>query len=128
MKSAKALPRYGSGHKSAGRTDGQPDGRTDRQRQNNIPPPLAGDNKVCNSKSVQNGVHRFEQPYLHQSCSDFHDLGLIQRRNEFPFWKCICLAIFLQMLGQLLRNNTIHNSHDPVNSDHVVFKTEIFTE
>ena len=28
MKSDKALPRYGSGHKSAGRTDGQPDGRT----------------------------------------------------------------------------------------------------
>ncbi|KAH3696608.1 hypothetical protein DPMN_084084 [Dreissena polymorpha] len=48
MKSAIALPRYGSGHKSAGRTDGQPDG----QRQNNIPPPLAGDKnaimlKVC---------------------------------------------------------------------------------
>ncbi|KAH3867374.1 hypothetical protein DPMN_030500 [Dreissena polymorpha] len=41
MKSAKALPRYGSGHKSAGRTDRQPDG----QRQNNIPPPLAGDNE-----------------------------------------------------------------------------------
>ncbi|KAH3893679.1 hypothetical protein DPMN_017829 [Dreissena polymorpha] len=39
MKSAKALPRYGSGHKSAGRTDS----RTDEQRQNNIPPSLAGD-------------------------------------------------------------------------------------
>ena len=39
MKSAKALPRYGSEHKSAGRTDGQ--------RQNNIPPPLAGDKKVA---------------------------------------------------------------------------------
>ncbi|KAH3845654.1 hypothetical protein DPMN_087936 [Dreissena polymorpha] len=50
MKSAKALPRYGSGHKSAGRTDGrtdgQPDGLTDGQRQNNIPPPLAGDNNM----------------------------------------------------------------------------------
>ena len=82
-------------------------------------------NKVCNSKSPQNGVHRFEQPYLHQLCSDVHDLGLIQRRNEFPFWKCICLAIFLQMLGQLLRNNTIHNTHDPVDSDHVFFMNEI---
>ncbi|KAH3853683.1 hypothetical protein DPMN_096215 [Dreissena polymorpha] len=41
MKSAKALPRYGSGHKSVGRTDS----RTDGQRQNNIPTPLAGDNK-----------------------------------------------------------------------------------
>ncbi|KAH3720762.1 hypothetical protein DPMN_063666 [Dreissena polymorpha] len=28
MKSAKALPRYGSGHKSAGRTDRRKDGRT----------------------------------------------------------------------------------------------------
>jgi len=28
MKSAKALPRYGSGHKSAGRTDGKTDGQT----------------------------------------------------------------------------------------------------
>ena len=28
-----------------GQTDGQPDRRTDGQRQNNIPPPLAGDNK-----------------------------------------------------------------------------------
>ncbi|KAH3844566.1 hypothetical protein DPMN_086825 [Dreissena polymorpha] len=28
MKSAKALPRYGSGHKSAGRTDSRTDGRT----------------------------------------------------------------------------------------------------
>ncbi|KAH3753430.1 hypothetical protein DPMN_188066 [Dreissena polymorpha] len=28
MQSAQALPRYGSGHKSARRTDGQPDGRT----------------------------------------------------------------------------------------------------
>ncbi|KAH3773569.1 hypothetical protein DPMN_174931 [Dreissena polymorpha] len=49
MKSAKALPRYGSGHKSSGRTDGRTDGRTERrtdgQRQNNIPPPMAGDNK-----------------------------------------------------------------------------------
>ncbi|KAH3837769.1 hypothetical protein DPMN_111170 [Dreissena polymorpha] len=41
MKSAKALPRYGSGHKSAGRKDGRKDG----QRQNNITPPMAGDNK-----------------------------------------------------------------------------------
>ncbi|KAH3871290.1 hypothetical protein DPMN_034487 [Dreissena polymorpha] len=28
MKSARTLPRYGSGHKSAGRTDGRTDGRT----------------------------------------------------------------------------------------------------
>ncbi|KAH3893351.1 hypothetical protein DPMN_017498 [Dreissena polymorpha] len=28
-----------------GRTEGRTDGRTDGQRQNNIPPPLAGDNK-----------------------------------------------------------------------------------
>ncbi|KAH3693569.1 hypothetical protein DPMN_081003 [Dreissena polymorpha] len=62
MKSAKALPRYGSGHKSAynmapdtkvpeGRTDSRTDSRTDRQRQNNIPPPkrfqdMAPDTKV----------------------------------------------------------------------------------
>ena len=26
--------------------DGQPEGRMDGQRQNNIPPPLAGDNKL----------------------------------------------------------------------------------
>jgi len=38
MKSTKALPRYGSGHKSDGRKDGQ--------RQNNIPSPLEGDNKL----------------------------------------------------------------------------------
>ncbi|KAH3888746.1 hypothetical protein DPMN_012786 [Dreissena polymorpha] len=44
MKSAKALPRYGSGHKSAGQTDGRMDSWTDGQRQNNIPQPLAGDN------------------------------------------------------------------------------------
>ncbi|KAH3826192.1 hypothetical protein DPMN_128088 [Dreissena polymorpha] len=30
------------GHKSAGRTEG----RTDGQRQNNIPPPMVGDNKI----------------------------------------------------------------------------------
>ncbi|KAH3876838.1 hypothetical protein DPMN_000688 [Dreissena polymorpha] len=29
------------------------------------------------------------------------------------------------MLGQLLRNNTIHNTHDPVDSDHAVFMNEI---
>ena len=29
------------------------------------------------------------------------------------------------MLGQLLRNNTIHNTHDPVDSDHVFFMNEI---
>ncbi|KAH3885658.1 hypothetical protein DPMN_009653 [Dreissena polymorpha] len=43
MKSAKALPRYGSG-----RTER----RTDRQRQNNIPPPMAGDKKP--SVSLEN--------------------------------------------------------------------------
>ena len=41
MKSAKALPRYGPGHKSAGRTDERKDG----QGKNNIPSPMAGDNK-----------------------------------------------------------------------------------
>ncbi|KAH3786701.1 hypothetical protein DPMN_164810 [Dreissena polymorpha] len=35
-----SLPRYGSG-----RTDGK-DGRKDGQRQNNIPPPMAGDNYI----------------------------------------------------------------------------------
>ncbi|KAH3795249.1 hypothetical protein DPMN_148797 [Dreissena polymorpha] len=29
------------------------------------------------------------------------------------------------MLGQLLRNNTIHNTHDPVDSDHAFFMNEI---
>ncbi|KAH3786995.1 hypothetical protein DPMN_165114 [Dreissena polymorpha] len=43
MKSTKALPRYGSGHKSASRTDGKTEAR---QRQNNIPLPMAGDNKA----------------------------------------------------------------------------------
>ncbi len=71
-------------------------------------------------------MHRFKQPLLHQFC-DFHDLGLIQRRNKFPFWKCICHAIFLQILGQLLKNNTIHNSRDPAVIDQTVFMTEIFT-
>ncbi|KAH3862076.1 hypothetical protein DPMN_025035 [Dreissena polymorpha] len=45
MKSAKALPRNCSGQKSAGRTEGRKDGRTYGQRQNNIPPPMAGDKK-----------------------------------------------------------------------------------
>ncbi|KAH3753071.1 hypothetical protein DPMN_187701 [Dreissena polymorpha] len=40
MKSAKALPRYGSGHKSDGQTGSRTDSRT---TPNNIPPPLAGD-------------------------------------------------------------------------------------
>ncbi|KAH3898626.1 hypothetical protein DPMN_022863 [Dreissena polymorpha] len=44
MKSAKALTRYGSGQ-TGGRTERRTDGRTDRQRQNSIPPPMAGDNK-----------------------------------------------------------------------------------
>ena len=51
MKSAKALPRYGSG-RTDGKTDGrkdrrterQTDGKTDEQRQNNFPPPMAGGN------------------------------------------------------------------------------------
>ena len=85
-------------------------------------------NKVSDSKSPENGMHRFEQPLLHQLCSDFHDLGLIQRINEIPFWKCICLAIFLQILDELLRNNTLHKSRDPVNIDQTVFMTEIHTE
>jgi len=42
MKSAKALPRYGSGYKSAGRTEG----RTYGLCKNNIPLPLAGDNNA----------------------------------------------------------------------------------
>ncbi|KAH3862986.1 hypothetical protein DPMN_025962 [Dreissena polymorpha] len=40
MKSVKALPRYGSG-----RTERRKDRKTDGQRHNNIPPPMAGDNK-----------------------------------------------------------------------------------
>ncbi|KAH3750170.1 hypothetical protein DPMN_184689 [Dreissena polymorpha] len=36
MKSAKALPMYGSGHKSAGRTDGKTDGKTDGWTDNAI--------------------------------------------------------------------------------------------
>ena len=50
MKSAKALPRYGCGHKSAGQTDGRKDG----QRQDNIPPPLARDKKaICNQQKTR---------------------------------------------------------------------------
>ncbi|KAH3843706.1 hypothetical protein DPMN_117235 [Dreissena polymorpha] len=41
MKSAKALPKYGSGRK---------DRRTYGQRQNNIPPPMAGDKKRAELK------------------------------------------------------------------------------
>ena len=39
-------------------------------------------NKVFNSKWPEYRVHRFEQPLLHQLCSDFHELGLIKRRNK----------------------------------------------
>ncbi|KAH3694599.1 hypothetical protein DPMN_082039 [Dreissena polymorpha] len=41
MKSPEALPRYGSGHKSAEKTNGQKGGWTDRQCQSNIPLPMA---------------------------------------------------------------------------------------
>ena len=40
MKSAKALPLDMA---PDGRMEGRTDGRTDGQRQNNIPPPMAGD-------------------------------------------------------------------------------------
>ncbi|KAH3733977.1 hypothetical protein DPMN_040416 [Dreissena polymorpha] len=45
MKSAKALPRYGSGW-THGKTDSKMDGRKDGQRQNNSPLPMARD-KNC---------------------------------------------------------------------------------
>ncbi|KAH3694542.1 hypothetical protein DPMN_081981 [Dreissena polymorpha] len=41
MKSPEALQRYGSGHKSAEKTNGQKGGWTDRQCQSNIPLPMA---------------------------------------------------------------------------------------
>ncbi|KAH3729564.1 hypothetical protein DPMN_055535 [Dreissena polymorpha] len=54
MKSAKELPRYGSGHISAGQTDGQKEGRKDGQRQNNIPAPMAGEKKNVNARVFTN--------------------------------------------------------------------------
>ncbi|KAH3697835.1 hypothetical protein DPMN_085345 [Dreissena polymorpha] len=48
MKSAKALPRYGYGQ-----TDGKTDGKMDGQRQNNIPPPMAGDNNGRQNFSIK---------------------------------------------------------------------------
>ncbi|KAH3843047.1 hypothetical protein DPMN_116554 [Dreissena polymorpha] len=67
MKSAQALPKYGSG-----RTDG----KTDGQRQNNIPPPMAVDNKSDVGRSPGN-----TRALIVRSCSDLNSIPSRARRR-----------------------------------------------
>ncbi|KAH3816098.1 hypothetical protein DPMN_117606 [Dreissena polymorpha] len=88
MKSAKALPRYGSGHKSAGRTGGRTDGRTDGQP----------DGRTDNAKTislrlwrgitgVKNAPHHWK-PYIIETnlLTKFHEDWTINvaSREKFP--------------------------------------------
>ncbi|KAH3701743.1 hypothetical protein DPMN_076737 [Dreissena polymorpha] len=62
------------GHKSAGRTEG----RTDGQRQNNIPPPMAGNNKI----KINNRHIMFK---LKKSVPQF---GLFERTEQKCHYLC----------------------------------------
>ncbi|KAH3796243.1 hypothetical protein DPMN_149811 [Dreissena polymorpha] len=120
MKSAKALPRYSSGHKSAGQREGQKDRRTerqtDRQCQYNIPPPMAEDKNFAHLRGETNVLSKFHENWAKNVTSTvftcFHYVHI--EKNAPPTGGHVFSPIptIFKLVRDINKTNVLTNFHD----------------